>query len=192
MFSTATPATFHWETDGRKVELTKLNVRGYGGTATGTATLPLDPKAAGAVDLRLTEINVKKVAKDFALPLPFEGKVNGSLQGSLAASDEGGAAKLNVNVEAAKVRVQNIPAERLKGTLNYQNGALDYHLEGRTLGGAFDLAGEVPPDKLPGGMKAKKGRLSIKGVQLDRLFSAQPRQSSPPGRRPQPGNELHA
>src|SRR5262249_10305079 len=54
-------------------------------------------------------------------------------------------------------------------------GMLDYKLEGKSLGGTFDLEGQIPAGAKPEDAtkeKVKKGRLSIQNVQVARLFSA--------------------
>ena len=173
----AEAVAFHWETDGARLQITQLDARLYDGKTTGSGVLPLDPKAAGKFDLRIHDLNVKQLARDLRMPFAVAGKVEGAIAGTLPPVEAGKTrtASLHIDLKAPLLRVQNIPTEQLHGTLEYQKGALDYKLEGRTLGGTFDLEGQIPPAAKSKDAKnepAKKGRLSIQNVQVAGLFKA--------------------
>jgi hypothetical protein len=78
--------------------------------------------------------------------------------------------------------VQNIPAERLHGNVDYRKGEIEYRLTGETLGGSFEIDGRIPPDKLrraPASPEPEKppapqpeGRLRLRGVRLASLVEA--------------------
>src|SRR5206468_1643597 len=51
---------------------------------------------------------------------------------------------------APKLTVQGIPAERLVGKAAVKGGVLEYSLEGKTLGGSFELKGKYPGAKKEG------------------------------------------
>lgn len=164
---------FHWKTDGKKLDLQNVKADLYGGTATGTGVMPMDPALPAKFDLQAEGLETTKLAKDLRVPFRIEGKANGTLQGTLlpAKKGESRSATLNLDFKAPKLRVQNIPTEQLHGTINYQNGVLAYELEGKTLGGTFDLEGQIPGAAER--VKEKtKGRFSLKGVRVRRLAMA--------------------
>ena len=163
---------FRWLTDGDQVALNDLEAMLYGGKVTGTAVLPTKLHRPGKLDLSIHELEVKQLARDLHLPFRMAGQVNGLLKGTLPAAVEGQArtASLSLDLQAAKMRVQNIPTEQLHGTIDYRKGGIDYKLEGKTLGGAFDLEGQIP--SAPKQAAPKKGRFSVRKVHLGRLLTA--------------------
>jgi uncharacterized protein involved in outer membrane biogenesis len=167
-------AKFHWEMAGNQLVLANLVANLYGGEATGGATVPLTAKAAGSVDLRIANLDTREVAKAFPIPFKIEGHVDGALKGTLPPAAEGKerTAQINLDLKAPKLRVQNIPTEQLHGTLEYKKGVLDYKLEGKSLGGTFELEGQVPHNEVPAAKQPKQSRVSIQGVRLSRLASA--------------------
>jgi AsmA-like protein len=166
----------HWELDKDKLKATDVNASLYDGKATGTAAFPLDGKSPGKLDLQVHELNLTRLAKDVRMPIDVEGRVEGALKGTFtpARDKEAGKAEFHVDFKAPKLRVQNIPTEQLKGKVEYQQGQIDYNLTGSTLGGTFDLEGQVPrqvqPDKKP--VKGKEGHLRIQDVRVGRLLDA--------------------
>src|SRR5205814_69058 len=81
----------------------------------------------------------------------------------------------DVDFKSPMLRVQNIPAEQLKGKLEYHAGKIAYNLTGKSLGGTFDLQGAVPDDEAPAkpkGQDDKEGRLRIKDVHVGRLLKS--------------------
>src|SRR6202035_3967108 len=79
-----------------------------------------------------------------------------------------------IDLKAPKLKVQEVPAERFHGTVDYRKGIAEYHLEGETLGGSFHLDGQLPPT---GSSPAEppqggQGRLRIQGVRLAQLWQA--------------------
>ena len=161
---------FHWKTDGQKLDVKDLEVGLYGGKASGTIVVPMDDKATGLADLHLHSIQTQKLAKDLGVPFRMEGSADGVLKATLhpAVAQQARNATIHLDLKAPKLRVQNFPTEQLHGKIEYQKGILDYKLEGKGLGGTFDLEGQIPGPK----QKAKKGSLSIRNVQLNRLFQA--------------------
>jgi hypothetical protein len=164
---------FHWATDGNTAKVTGIDLKLYGGQITGAATLPLRDTAAGSVDLKLSKFDVKQLSKDLALPVKVEGMVEGQLKGSIppAADGKPRTAVVDIDITAPKLRVQNIPAEKLHGKLDYKNGVVDYKLEGTSLGGTFELDGQIPTTAPPK-KDSRKGRLRIENVRLSRLVAA--------------------
>ncbi len=72
---------------------------------------------------------------------------------------------------APKLRVQNIPTAKLHGTLEYKSGVVDYKLEGTTLGGTFELEGQIP-SAAPVKQEPKPGKLRLENLSLRRLMDA--------------------
>jgi len=169
---------FRWETDGQRLNFKDVDATLYGGQATGTAVLPFDPSATGNLDLNVKDLNVKKLVKDLKMPFAMDGNVGGQLKGTFPPVEKGKerTATLHLDLNAPKMRVQNIPAEKLVGTVAYEKGAIDYKLKGSTLGGTFDLEGQIPSNAKPADelkkQESKKGRLLISGVQIARLFQS--------------------
>jgi translocation and assembly module TamB len=161
---------FHWTTSGKTFDLSNIDLRLYGGQASGSAVLPLDPAAAGNVNLKLEKLDAKQLVKDLDLPVKIEGEIGGVVKGTMppAPAGEVRTAMMELDVTAPKLRVQNIPTEGLHGKLDYKNGIVDYKLEGKTLGGTFELDGQVPAG-VPVKKESKKGKLRIENVSLLRL-----------------------
>jgi translocation and assembly module TamB len=172
---TVRDAKAHWETDTKQLRLSNINTQLYGGAVTGKATLPLENTEGGSLALHLDKIDIKELAK--ALPVPFrlEGQVQGDVKAVIPPAGAGKqrTATASVALTAPKLRVQNIPAEKLQATIQYQKGLLDYKLQGSTLGGTFDLEGQVPALTQPAVKEnSKEGHLRIKGIELGRLAGA--------------------
>jgi hypothetical protein len=163
---------FHWNTRDNRLFLKDVHADLYEGTATGAAVVPLASKATGNVSLHLKDLDVGELARGLPdLPLSLKGRADGDLEGTLppAGPDGERPVKLDLDLKAPKLRVQGIPTEQLHGTLKYRAKAFDYHLEGKSLGGTFELDGRYPPTRPA---PKSEGRLRIHGVRLDRLFAA--------------------
>jgi hypothetical protein len=137
---------FHWETDGKKLNLSDVDVWLYGGQATGSATLPLQSTAAGAVDLKLSKLDARQMVKDLAVPFSVEGQVDGRVKGMLppAAENKPRTATVDLDVSAPKLRVQNIPAEQLRGKLDYKDGVLITSWRAKRWAGPSICKGKYP------------------------------------------------
>lgn len=164
---------FHWTTDGKTLDLSKLNVELYGGQATGTAALPLQSTAGGAVNLKVSDLDAKQLVKDLAVPVKITGKVGGVVKGTLAPVPPGKTrtGTFDLAVTAPALTVQNIPTQQLRGKLDYKNGIVDYKLEGKTLGGTFEVDGQVPSGE-PVKKESSKGKLRINDISLAQLSQA--------------------
>jgi hypothetical protein len=166
---------FAWEGDADRLLLKDVSADLYEGTATGSAVLPLAAKAAGSVTLHLKDLNVGELAHDLpGLPLRLEGHAGGDLKGTLPPARPGGrrAANLSLDLKAPQLRVQGVPTEQLRGTLAYKEGAVDYRLEGKSLGGTFELDGRYPTAAPAPKDEAKEGHLRVRRVDLGRLVEA--------------------
>jgi hypothetical protein len=160
----------HWEADGQEINLTAMELGLYGGEAAGSAVLPLTAATAGSVNLKLTRLDAGELLKDLAVPFNVEGKVDGQLKGTLppTADTKARTVNLDIDVTAAKLRLENIPAEQVHGKLDYKDGVVDYKLDGKTLGGTVELEGQIPSAD-PLRKESKKGRLRIHDVVIGRL-----------------------
>jgi hypothetical protein len=106
------------------------------------------------------------------------GAVSGKVAGTIPAANEnkGRVGNLSLDLTAPKLTVQNIPAERLTGKATVKDGAIDYALEGKTLGGSFEVKGSYPGaaqkkgNAAPG--KGERGRLRVTDLDLSQLSRA--------------------
>jgi hypothetical protein len=169
-------ARFHWEATNDRLLVKELNAQLYSGAVAGSAVLPLNARTPGKIDLKVKNLDAHELAKAFPVPFKIEGHVDGALTGTLppAAAGKERSAKMNLAITAPKLRVQNVPTEQLQGTLEYQQGLVDYKLEGKSLGGTFELEGQVPVGTQPAAkpVPTREGRLSIRNARLGRLFEA--------------------
>jgi translocation and assembly module TamB len=139
--------SFRWSKDKNDLKIDDIKMQLYGGSVIGSAWLPLSATAPGGADLGIRNLDVQAMAKALpALPLRLEGKVSGTVKGQLSAS-EGKQPRTwtsNVEVTAPQLRVQGVPAERLKGVIDSRAGKTTYNFQGETLGGVFTIKGDLP------------------------------------------------
>jgi uncharacterized protein involved in outer membrane biogenesis len=182
--------SFNWSKADDTLKLTDIKTGLYGGEVTGSAAVPLSAKGEGGLDLTIKNVDAGELVRDVpAVPLRLEGKVSGTVRGSLP--EEKGERRLDADVDlsAPKLRVQGLPTEKLTGTVTFRNGSGEYHLKGGLLGGTFELDGRIPPraeekgggpakPPLPVGFRQARpaqppdSQLSIRGAQLGRLGEA--------------------
>ncbi len=133
---------------------------------------------AGNIDLQVQKLDADAFAKEIlGSAVKVQGRVNGQVKATLPAmpAAQGRAVALHVDLQAAALRVQNIPTEQLQASIVYHQGALEYRLKGNSLGGTFEVEGTAPVSISKGKEKMTgtgKGRISIQGVQLSRLLEA--------------------
>lgn len=169
---------FAWSYGGAQVALKDFRAHLYEGEVFGSATVPLSPAVAGAVDLQVKDVNVGALTHDVPkVPVKVEGKVSGGVKGTLLAVEEGKErqALVHLDLKAPRLRLQNIPTEEVHVAVEYKSGTINYKLEGKGLGGTFELEGDVPTTTGEQGAAEKtppKGHLKIDGVQIGRLLSA--------------------
>src|SRR5205823_7853633 len=137
---------FRWEADTDRLRLSDFAANLYGGELTGTATVPLKPTVAGRVDLKLSRLDTGNLTKDVPSPVRLEGSAQGSVAVNLPPAAPGREREItaDVQLQAERLRIQNIPADRLQANVVYRNGAAGYRIEGETLGGKFELSGRYP------------------------------------------------
>ena len=174
-----------WDVDNDRLKATDVKASLYQGDITGSATVPFRADAAGAVDLRLNNVDVLALAKSVpAVPVRVEGKASGTVKATLPPAGPNGerGATARVDLTAKELRVQNIPTDNLHADVDYKAGAATYHLEGESLGGRFKLDGKYPSPQgnAPnegGAIKdpapdASSGRFQFQGIRLSRLWDA--------------------
>ncbi len=162
---------FGWEGTTDRLKVKELRARLYGGEITGGAVVPLEPQAAGNVDLKLKGIDVGALLKEAGFPLPIEGKANGSVKGTLPAAPAGKERPVDIalDLKSTKLQVQGLDAEGLQGKARYQKGELSYDFEAKTLGGTLEVEGKVPRAAPKASAEAGGGQVKLRGARLDRL-----------------------
>ncbi len=169
-----------WELTQDRLRITDLTASVFGGTVSGSLDYPFHPDKAGDVDLSFKEVDLAAAAAfvpDF--PVRITGAVSGKLSGTIPAAKAGHGRIGNIDLDltAAKLTIQNIPAERLVGKAAVRNGEIDYALEGKTLGGSFEVKGRYPgrekknagPPAAGEPKKGDQGTLRVTGVDLAKL-----------------------
>lgn len=161
-----------WKVSPERVTVSDLAASIFGGKFTGSADLPLVPSAKGDLNLAFSNVDATAIAKSFPkLPVRVTGQLSGQVTGviPIAKPNEVRATTADVNLTADKLTVQSIPASKLTGKLSLVGDAIKYELEGKTLGGSFEINGRYPEQKPP---KAENGSLRLRGIDLARLTEA--------------------
>jgi hypothetical protein len=172
--------SFRWTTEKNGLKLDAIQAKLYGGEVSGSAVVPLTATAAGTAKLRLRDLDVQALAKAMpASPVRLEGKVSGTVNGELAVprGDRPRAWTTDVELAAPRLRVQGIPTEKLKGSIDSRDGKTTYALKGESLGGTFTIKGDLTPqskekptEKESG--PVSRGRLEVRNARLSRLWDA--------------------
>jgi translocation and assembly module TamB len=163
---------FHLDADPDRLRLSNFAAGLYGGELTGSATLPLKTDVAGNIALKLNKLDTGNLTKDVESPVQLEGTAQGSVTVNIPTAPEGGDREItaDIQLQAERLRIQNIPADRLQAKVTYRRGVADYHIDGETLGGKFELSGKYPQQ--PQAPRDESGRLNIRGIELSRLAGA--------------------
>jgi translocation and assembly module TamB len=171
--------SFHWSKDENRLKLEAIKADLYSGTITGSAAVPLSAAAVGTAKLNIRDVDAQKLSKSIpSFPVRLEGKVSGTVKGQMpaAAPNRPRGWTTDVELAAPRLRVQGIPAEKLKGTVDSQGGKTSYRLEGESLGGTFSIKGDLPAHSKEKKEKPQeptgRGRLEVRGAQLARLWDA--------------------
>jgi hypothetical protein len=176
--------SFRWTKEKNGLKLERIKADLYGGSVSGSAVVPLAADATGVAKLRIRDLNVQALTKALpSFPVRLEGKVSGTVNGELAAAraDRPRSWTTDVELEAPKLRIQGVPAQKLKGTIDSRGGKTSYALQGESLGGTFSIKGDLPPEaqQQPRERKEKKdegpvgrGRLEVRDARLSRLWEA--------------------
>ena len=170
-----------WQLTPERLVISSLQAKVFEGTLSGKANLPFAADQTGSFQLAFKSINLAAAMPLVpAFPVAIGGLVSGDIQGTIPPRKEGQPriGKLNVDLSAPKLTVQGIPAERLVGKAAIKNGVLDYSLQGKTLGGTFELKGRDPgltknqrePKLAPAPVRSGWGG----GIEAVRLAMSQP------------------
>lgn len=177
--SSANHIALKWELTPEKLVVSDLKADAFGGSLTGAANVPFAPDKSGSFGVEFKDLDAAQATElvpDFTVKIA--GKVSGKIGGTIPPAKEGQSrvGNLDIDLAAPKLTIQGIPAERLTGKAALKGGAVEYELEGKTLGGSFEIKGRYPgakQDKAPaGGAKADKGLVRLTGVDLSRLAGA--------------------
>ena len=157
-----------WRSAKDKLILTDIAAKGYGGKIKGTGTLPLKTGATGKLELQYQDIELGQLSHEhFTVPVPVDGKLEGSLRGTFTSNPN----DIDLVLEASTPRVllNRVPAENIGATLRYRQGFLDYRAEGHTLGGSFQLKGDVAMTDRTPATRPQAGHLRLEQVDVGRL-----------------------
>lgn len=158
-----------WKVSPERVTVSDFAATLFGGKITGSADLPLLPSAKGDLNVTFTDVDATAIGKSFPnLPVRVTGQLSGQVKGTIPAAKPNAAraTTADVNVTAEKLTVQGIPASKLTGKLSLVGDAVKYELEGKTLGGSFEVNGQYPEQK------DENGSLRLRGIDLARLTEA--------------------
>ena len=171
-----TPAdklTAKWKVTPERVTVSDLSAGVFRGRVNGSGDVPLQPDKKGDFKLTFDEVDAGAVASAFPkAPVRLTGRVSGDVSGTLPVAEPNGqrAVAADVNLTAPKLTVQGIPAEKLTGKLGLDGTAVRYELEGKTLGGSFEVKGRYPEAKPDAGKQ--DGEITLRGIDLSRLSDA--------------------
>lgn len=178
--------TFRWESDDEAIRFRDASARVFGGEVSGSFDVPIRSDAAGTGALKLENIELGDLSRSLMEggTLRLEGKAAGTIKLRSPAAGEGErGATADVDLQAPAMKLQGIPARKIKGTASYRGGVLKYTLTGEALGGQFEVGGQYPPAgaKTPAKPPEKKappkkeagldlGRVKLRGMQLSKLW----------------------
>jgi hypothetical protein len=160
-----------WAVDDGMLKVRDLQAALYRGEVTGTAEVPLSPRAPGRADLAIRTVDLRALAASLGkVPFRVEGQVSGR---AVAAYDPGkgktGTWAGEVDLSASTLMVEKVPAQRLRGKVEYRDGRADYSLEGETLGGKVTIEGRLPPPPMRAAGQSD-GRLRVERIGLSRVW----------------------
>jgi len=168
-----TKTRFDWQLEADRVTVKTFQAQLFDGTASGHGVIPLRDDVAGSLDVQLKSVDAAVVTRSFPkTPIKMQGKVEGELKATAPPVVNGQPRPIDMqfDLQAPMLRIQNIPAEKVVGAVKYRKGVFDYQLQGKTLGGDFELEGQLPPKDDP--QPIKKGHINIRGVEMSRLLAA--------------------
>ncbi|QJW93550.1 AsmA-like C-terminal region-containing protein [Frigoriglobus tundricola] len=173
--STANHIDAKWELTPEKFVVSELKAEIFSGTISGSADVPFGADKSGKFEVVFKTLDAAAATELVPdVPVKVTGKVSGSVSGTIPPAKDGQArvGNLNLDVTAPKLTVQGIPADRLTGKVTVRNSVIEYELEGKTLGGSFEVNGRYPgqkKDAQPAPAKAPRGSVRLTGVDLSRI-----------------------
>ena len=163
--------SFHWQTNGRRLDVTALRASLFSGECTGDAVVPLIAGMPGRAALAFRDVEAGPlVQKLAAMPVRLQGRISGTVLVRVTPSHQISA---TLHLHSPRFRVQQVPADHLSGTIAYGPDGIDYRLAGIALDGRLFMEGHVPPT----GAKdvptpPHQGMLRLEGGRLTRLWEA--------------------
>src|SRR5204863_8131144 len=139
-----------------------------------SALLPMRDRDTGRINLTLKSLDAGEALRAVGgVPIRMEGQVSGTVKGTItaAAPDRPRSMSADVDLSAPRLRVQGVPAERLRGTVHYRDQEAIYELQADALGGKVQLDGRVPVGAEKESREGE-GRLRSRGARLSRLGDA--------------------
>lgn len=177
---------FRWESDAERIRFREASGRLFGGEVTGQFDLPFSSDEAGTGTLTLDNLDLTELSKGLLgkTNLKLEGKAQGSVKLRAPAAGEGErGTTAEVDLQAPSLKLQGVPARKIKGTGTYTAGVVHYALSGEALGGQVEVNGQYPPPprkpapKAGGIVPAPKaepeadaGRIKFRRVRLSGLW----------------------
>jgi len=159
-------------------QIIKASAELFRGSLEAKGKFSLTGAEAGAINLAFKDIDAVAATKGIPdLPVKIEGRVSGKLNGTLLPRKDGEPQTANgsLNLEAPQLKIQGIPAQRLKGAIGYKPDGIRYELKGESLGGTFDLDGTYPlgkpkaPANPPPVGPPQTSHLKVTNLRLDKL-----------------------
>jgi hypothetical protein len=161
--------SYAWKSDGDQVTVDPVQAHMYDGMVSGSAVIPMQANEAGSLNLRTEDLDVGALTQSLSMiPFSLEGRAGGALKCTLgpALGGKDRTFAWNLDLNAARLRLQNIPTEKLKAAIAYHDGAVTYGVEGQMLGGRLNLNGRSPPINSPAEKMRNEGRLTLKRARL--------------------------
>lgn len=169
-----TSLQFKWSWLKERVLLTNVTGVFHKGNLKGHVTIPLNEKAEGDLSIDFERIDLDSLSKSFeAFPIPLLGVADGTVKGSLSAVGPGKIRNIDVKTtfKSPQLSIRNIPTESLKGNIRYTQNRIVYDLQGRTLGGTFDVRG-VWGAKADANEAPQTGKIRLIDIELSKLWNA--------------------
>lgn len=138
-----------------------IEARLYGGTLTGSATVPLGEGAKATMDLTADGLDAGAIGRAQSLPVALGGKI--AVRTKVVACRQDGCWSGKANATTQAVVVRNFPVNNLDAELKWTGKRFDYRVEADVLGGKASLDGSYPPPQ-----KRSAGRFDGE-VRLERL-----------------------
>jgi hypothetical protein len=170
-----------WDADNDLLHLREANVGIFGGKLSGQFDIPLRGGLAGSGSAKIEEIDLAELSKLLlaGANIKLAGKADGTLKVRPPAAGEGSAGiTADIDLAAANLKFQGIPATKIKGTGAYAAGVFKYSLAAAALGGQIEVSGQYPPEKKPTPKPEEKkivarldlGKIKVKRVQMAGLW----------------------
>ena len=89
----ATTVQLKWDSDGKHLKLNDIEAILYRGKVTGHASLPVQPKETGSIDVSFDNVDLGELATSLPpLPVRLEGRADGTIKATLPAETAAGQA----------------------------------------------------------------------------------------------------